>query len=269
MARQHHGTAAWERVERQVDGAGTGRRFGVSARLLGTSRSWRLGADDPFPAASTIKLPILVALHQEAAAGHLDLAAEHQVPATARVGGSGVLAELSPGLRLSLADLAYLTIAVSDNTASNALLDLLGMARVRRTMAELGMTKSELGRRFLGRLPEPGEGDNVTTAADLVALLAAVAEGGAADAESCAAIRRTLELQQHREMLARRLPTGLRFGGKSGWLPGLAHDAGLIEGPRGTLAVAVMTSGFADPYDAHEAVWGISEALIEASGIAG
>ena len=269
MAQQHPEATAWERVERRVAEAGPGRRFGIAARLLGTDRWWRLGADEPFPAASTIKLPILVALHQEAAGGRLDLVAERPIHPAARVGGSGVLANLSPGLRLSLADLAYLMIAVSDNTASNVLLDLLGMDRVRRTMAELGMTRSELGRRFLGRLPEPGEGDNLTTAADLVALLAAVAEGRAADAESCAAMRRTLDLQQHREMLARRLPEGLRFGGKSGWLPGLAHDAGLIEGPGGTLVVAVMTSGFADSYDAHEAIWRILESLIEASGVAG
>jgi beta-lactamase class A len=260
---------AWERVERVVAAAGPERRVGLAASLLGTARSWGYGADEPFPAASTIKLPILVALHQEAAAGRVDLAEERPIPAAARVGGSGVLAEMSPALRLTLADLAYLMIAVSDNTASNVLLDALGPERVRRTMADCGMGRSVLGRRFLGRLPRPEEGENVTTAADLVALLAAIAEGRAASPAACAEMRRTLGLQQHRELLARRLPEGLRYGGKSGWLPGLAHDAGLIEGPGGTLAIAVLTSGFTDPIDAHEAVWSISAALIEASGVAG
>ena len=260
---------ALARVERVVAEVGPTRRLGVAARLLGTDRTWSLGADDRFPAASTIKLPILVALHQEAEAGRIDLAEECPIPAAARVGGSGVLAEMSTALRLSLADLAYLTIAISDNTASNLLLDALGIERVRRTMAELGMARSELQRRFIGRLPRPDEGENVTTAADLVTLLAAIAEGRAAGAEACAEMRRTLELQQHREMLARRLPERLRFGGKSGWLPGLAHDAGLIEGPGGTLAIAVLTAGFDDPTDAHEAIWRISDTLIQTSGIAG
>ena len=254
---------AWERVERVVAAAGPERRVGLAASLLGTARSWGYGADEPFPAASTIKLPILVALLQDAAAGRLDLAEERPIPAAARVGGSGVLAEMSPALRLTLADLAYLMIAVSDNTASNLLLDAVGIDRVRATIAELGLAATTLNRRFLGHAPSPGEPENVASAADLATLLAAIAAGTAAAPGSCARMRATLALQQDRDRLARYLPPTVSFAGKSGTLPGLVHDTGLIATPSGLFAVAVLTRGFADPYAAHDLIGRIALALLD------
>jgi beta-lactamase class A len=174
-----------------------------------------------------------------------------------------VLTGLRPGLALPLADLAYLMIAVSDNTASNVLLDLIGFESVRATIAALGLWGTTLNRRFLGRLPDPGQPDNLTTAADLCALLTAIATDTAAGPAGCATMRALLAAQQHRDRLARRLPPEVSFGGKSGSLPGLVHDTGILTAPGGQLAIAILTRGFGDPYAAEETIGQIALAVLD------
>ncbi len=258
----------WARVGAIARATAPGVRVAVAARLVGSGHealACTFHAGEMFPAASTIKTAILVALYREVDAGRLDLHDLHPVDAASKTPGSGVLAWLRDDLPLTLADLVTLMIAVSDNTASNLLLDIVGMDRVRATIAELGLTATALNRRFLGRAPGPGEPDNTTSAADLVSLLAAIVEGRAASPASCARMWETLRLQQHRDRLARRLPPEIVFGGKSGSLPGLAHDSGLIEGPAGTLAVTVLTEGFVDPYAADDLIGQVGLAALEAA----
>ncbi len=260
----------WERVDAITRATAPGGRIAAAARLVGGSHDgpvWAIDANETFPAASTIKTAILVALYREVDVGRLDLGEVRRVDAAAKTPGSGVLGWLRDDLPLTLADLASLMIAVSDNTASNLLLDAVGIDRVQATIAELGLTATALNRRFLGRAPGPGEPDNTTSAADLVSLLVAIAEGTAASPASCERMWETLRLQQHRDRLARHLPPEIVFGGKSGSLPGLAHDSGLIEGPAGTVAVAVLTEGLVDPYAADEIIGQIGLAALDATAI--
>lgn len=252
----------WARAVAQAEGAGPGAEVAIAARRLGTARSWGRGEHDPFPAASTIKLAILVALFRGHDAGRIDLGERLPVGSADAVPGSGVLGLLTPGLALPLSDLATLMVAISDNTASNLLLDRVGMGAVAETIADLGLRGTALNRRFLGRLPTPGEPENVTTAADLADLLVAIADDRAATAASCARMREVLATQQDRARLARRLPPGVEFAGKSGSLPGLVHDTGLLRPPGGTLAVAVLTRGIADPYEAEETIGRIGAELL-------
>ena len=251
----------WAGVRSIGERAGDGVEIGVAARLVGTERFWDLGGERAFPAASTIKLAVLVALAREMDAGRLALDHERRVEPSAKVPGSGVLTWMRHGLTLSLGDLAYLMIAVSDNTASNLLIDAVGTERMADAVTELGLGGTALNRRFLGRATRSGAPENVTRAADLVVLLGAIAAGQAASSERCAWMRGVLELQQHRDRLARRLPEGYAFGGKSGSLPGIAHDAGLITGPGGTLAIAVLTRGIGDGYEADVLIGEIGAAM--------
>jgi beta-lactamase class A len=256
-------TRGWSRVKSLVKNQPREVAITLSARLIGTDRAWRIDDERIVSAASTIKVAILVALHREGDAGRLDLHQPWRIEPTAVVGGSGILASLLPGLSLPLVDLAYLMIAISDNTASNVLLDLIGLEQMRVTIGELGLTRTELNRRFLGRLPDPGQPDNVTSAADMATLLAAIATDQAASATSCARMRHLLGLQQNRQRLGRRLPAHVGFAGKSGSLPGLVHDTGILTTAAGPLVVAVLTTGFGDPYAADELIGQFGLALVD------
>lgn len=259
---------AWARVAGLSDGLDGGRRVSIAARRMEDGREWALDADRVYPAASTIKTPILIAVYRAVEQGTLSLDEPRPIAPADRVVGSGVLSWMSPDLLLPLRDHAYLMIAISDNTASNVMLGAAGEERVREVLAELGMTGTSLGRRFLGRMPGPDEGENYTCASDLMRMIAALVDDTAASPASCAAMRALLSLQQDSDALARRLPAAVTFAGKSGWNDAIRHDSGLLSGPNGQLAVAVLTDGFTDRHEADELIGRIGAALVEESGIA-
>jgi beta-lactamase class A len=116
--------------------------------------------DRRFRAASTIKVPIMIEAYREIERGGLTLGDQYSLRDEDRIPGSGVLGHLHAGLELTLADLLFLMIAVSDNTATNLILDRVGLEAVNTTMQSLGMSDSVLGRRILGHLPKDGDPEN-------------------------------------------------------------------------------------------------------------
>ncbi len=256
---------AWTAVRAAIARAGAGAeiRVGVSVCDLRHGTIFRHADDQVFPAASTIKLVILVALARALDDGRLRLDQRSPVLPAQKVGGSGVLNWLEPGLDLTLQDHAWLMIAISDNTASNVLIDILGLPSIHEEQQSLGLVSTSLNRRFLERLPDQDAPENVATAADLTAILNAIADGSAASPERCEWMLTLLGDQQVTDRLARHLPDGVTFAGKSGWVKGISHDAGLLRGPGGEAAVAVMTQGFEDPYTADALIGSIGGAVID------
>ena len=124
------------------------------------------------------------------------------------------------------------------------------MPAVQAMADELHLERLKLGRFFLGRSPAPGEPENVATTNDLAALLAAIETGTVASPEQTAWMRRLLGDQQHLNRLPRRLPEGVTYMGKTGSISGHEHDCGILSGPRGRLAMAVLTADFGDSYEA-------------------
>lgn len=210
-----------------------------------------------FPAASTIKVPLLALALQEAQAGRLDLRERVTVGAEDRVPGSGVLHELGPGLNPTWEDVLTLMIVVSDNTATNLVIDRLGVEAVNAWLDGLGLS----GTRLVGKLQLPPERRNEaqrrgernrTTARDQVSLLGRLARGDLLDPCHTELALSVLSRQQFRDLLARHVPRGedgeplYRVASKSGELPGVRHDVGVLFTPR-PLVVALLSEGGQDP----------------------
>jgi beta-lactamase class A len=257
------GARGWARVIEAASEAGPGAEVGVAARLIGGGRFWGRDADKLFPAASTIKVPILIALARAVDAGRLGMDDRLRIQPQDIAGGTGVLAWMQPDLQLRVRDFAYLMIAVSDNTATNVILRAVGLDRVGQTIGDLGMRQTGWVHYFLGRSPEPGQPYNYTSASDLVLALTAIATGKAASPAGCEEMRALLALQQDRDRLARDLPPDVAFGGKSGTLDGIIHDCGLIDTPVGMLAIAALTWNIADRYQAEATIGAIGRALVD------
>ena len=132
------------------------------------------------------------------------------------------------------------------------LIDAAGLDTVNATLRDLGAVGTVLGRRFLGRASQPGEPENLTTTADLALLLRAILNNQAASQSSCTAMLGYLRGQEHRQRLARFLPPGLTFAGKTGTLPGLALDAGILFAPAGPLIVVARATQLPAEYVADE-----------------
>lgn len=218
--------------------------------------------------ASVHKLPLLVALHERAAAGDLDLADQVDCPPAGRSAGPTGLAAMLDTARLSLRDLAYLMMAVSDNAAADLLLARVGLDAVNRTTARLGLThtlavhsfgaamsmvKEDAGPGGAQALADPHviarlraldpAQANRSTPRDLTRLLAAIWRDTACTPGHGAAIRRLMGLQVWPHRLASGFPfDDVHVAGKTGSLPTLRNEIGVVEYPDGgRYAVAVFT----------------------------
>lgn len=216
-----------------------------------------LNAEEVFPAASLIKLPLLVLGLQAAQRGDVALTERLPLPAAERVPGAGVLHELDAGLRLTWRDLLTLMIVVSDNTATNMVIERLGLERVQAALPGLGLTHT----RLVGKLQQPPQRQNAaqrrgernqTTPRDMLRLLQNLRRGEYLDASYTALALDILSRQQLRDLMGRRVPCGpdgkplYPVLSKSGELPGVHHDAGWLLTPR-PLAVACLSLGGEDP----------------------
>lgn len=217
-------------------------------------------AGEVFPSASVIKLPILVEAFRQVDQGLLDLSERRVLRAEDRVGGSGVLKELEPGLALTWRDLLTLMIVVSDNTATNMVIERIGMDAVNASAQAWGLEQTFLAGPLMvppeRQTPAQREGRRSTVSpADMVDLLTALHRRRILSETSCQEVLEILG-RQHFSLLGRELgydldaveegTSSLRIASKSGSIEGVRHDVGIITTPQGSYAIAVMTKDSTD-----------------------
>ena len=165
-----------------------------------------------------------------------------------RVEGTGVLKALAPGLEPTWSDLATLMITVSDNVATNLIIDRLGMEAIRAWIDKAGLVETRIERRMMDRTVMSAGQGNWTSAADMETLLAGIASGTCVSREASREMRRVLEAQQIQDRLPRRLGEGVRVANKTGNFSDVIHDAGIVTWPGGTLLITVLTQGMRSPW---------------------
>ena len=258
----------WSLVEQAVGSAGQNGTLGVS--ILGPDGSaWSHNGDRKVRAASTVKIPLMIEIFRQIDRGERSLDDLHHLLPEDKAIGSGVLLHMHDGIDVTLQDLIYLMISISDNTATNILIRYAGMDAVNATIAELGMTGSNLGREMKGRPAVPGETENWATADDYVTVVKAILDGKAASAGSCAEMQAMLEKQQNSRRIARYLPEddSIRWGTKTGSIQGVTNDAGFITTSDGTLLIAVFCEGMPDQHAGEAAIGEITRAALLSCGM--
>ena len=243
--------------------------MGVAALDLITGQEAGVNADVAFPTASTIKTAVMLDAYRQAADGRLPLETRLVLQDRDKVGGSGVLRDLRPGLSLTVEDLVHLMIALSDNTATNMLVGRLGTANIDATLDSYGLTQTRLFRPTFrdGRadvLPELEReyGLGMTTPREMARLMALIAEGRAVSAAASRSMLATLRRQQDRAMIPRLLPSddAIQVGNKTGTdqekLPGpdgtrgqVRADAAIVTGPGIRYVLAIYARRVADQRD--------------------
>lgn len=232
------------------------RRFSVYARLVGSDAPpLTISADEIHYAASVIKLPIMVEAFRQALTGQIALEQTLVMRESDRVGGSGSMQLLSPGVALSVWDLLRLMICVSDNTATNLLIDLLGLEQLNRSFADWGLHDTHLYNLLMVQ-PVAIAGRNSVTAADMGRLLEQIAGGAIVSRWACERMVEILLQQQAADELSANLPDRsaalvgaaplVRVAHKGGNVTGVRHDVGLVYAYDRAFVACLLASDITD-----------------------
>lgn len=242
-------------VDHNLDGV-----LGVAILDLSSGKNFLLHADDVFPQASSIKIAVLAELYRQAQDGKLKLTDLYTVQASDLVADSDIMNGLTPGVtRITLRDLATMMVAVSDNSATNVLIDRVGMENVNALMDSLGLAHTRLRRKMMD-LKAAGEGrENVSTPAEMMTLLEDLYRGKVLNQQLTTDFFKMLST--HKEsFIPRDLPEGLKVANKPGELEGVRNDSGIVFVENRPYVICVMTTYLRHERDGEQAISRISAA---------
>ncbi|HEY9479705.1 MAG TPA: serine hydrolase [Gemmatimonadaceae bacterium] len=226
------------RISQSFDGV-----LGVEVVDLTDSSRIGVNQDLVFPQGSAIKIPVLVELFRRADATPALLGNRHPITSATRTGGSGVLQFFSDGgSELSNEDLAILMVTLSDNGATNLLIDALGMDSVNHTMASLGLKQTRLQRRMITPAASARGDENISTPAEAAQVMTRLARCTLPLSKSaCERVRQILELPKS-EPVRSVIPDDIAVASKPGGIVGVATSWALVELPDRPFVITVMTN---------------------------
>jgi len=217
-------------------------RWGIVIYNHFTGQKLELNSHMVFPSASMIKVPIMYEIMRQAAAGLIDLDEALIVKNEFRTGGAGILKELRPEISMTIRELVTLMIILSDNVATNMLIQLLSMDQINKTMKDLGL-KSTILRRLMMDFDAALAGkENDTSPADLALLFAAIYDHVNLPPDYGTLMLDILKRQQIKDKLPFYLPEETIIAHKTGTLPGVEHDGGILFLPGGPYIICILTA---------------------------
>lgn len=240
-------------IDRGLDGV-----MGVAIVDLTDGHKYLLHANDVYPQASSIKICVLAELYRQAQQGKLKLTDLYTVNAADLVQDSDIMGGLTPGVtQITLRDLATMMVAVSDNSATNVLIDRVGMDNVNAFLKAQGLRDTRLRRKMMD-LKAAAEGrENVSTPNEMLNLFQALYRDEILNKEMTADFFKVLSTHKD-SWIPRNLPDDLRIADKPGALEGVRNDSGVIFVDKRPYVLCVMTTYLHRERDGEEAISNIS-----------
>jgi beta-lactamase class A len=219
----------------------------IYAKNLDTGKDFSLRADEPVRTASTIKLAILAETFHQVAQGKIKWEDEIVLTKEKKKGGSGILFEFSDNTKLDLRSAVHLMIVLSDNTATNLVLDKVTTDSVNDFMDTLGLKQTRSLRKVFGGGEAKAWDDAAnkpfglgkSSPREMVRLLEMMEKGELVSKEASAEMIGILKHQQLKDGIGRGLPDAVESASKSGALDALRSDVGIIYSPHGRVALAI------------------------------
>ena len=240
-------------VDRGLDGV-----MGVAIIDLTDGHKYLLHANDVYPQASSIKICVLVELYRQAQQGKLKLTDMYTVNAADLVQDSDIMGGLTPGLtQITLRDLATMMVAVSDNSATNVLIDRIGMQNVNAMLDSLNLTHTRLRRKMMDLQAAKEGRENISTPREMMTLLEATFHGKFLNKESTADFFKMLSTNKD-SWIPRDLPADLKIANKPGSLEAVRNDSGIVFVEGRPYVICVMTSFLRNEREGEEAISKIS-----------
>jgi len=221
-----------------------------------------VNGDWNLPAASVIKVPIMVEVMRQVALGRFSLEREVTLYADDVDCGSGDLCNAGVGERFSVLNLMRIMIINSDNTATNMLIRLVGRENVNSTMAGLGLGQTKLGasiHAYSGSIRSLRTSTN-----DMMRLLAMIASRRLVNEQASDLMLSILAQQRHNSYLPKPLPKGTVVAHKTGSLHDTLNDVGIIDLEGAPYIVCVLTTHLEDLDDGAHLIRRVSRAAYDA-----
>jgi len=233
--------------------------IGVAIRHIESGEEVMINADTPVPLASVVKVPVLVEAFRQLAEGRFELEDRWPLEHRYKALGSGILTQFDDGLEPTVKDLLTLMIIISDNTATDIIMDRLGIESINTCMHQLGLNHTHVARTlhniFADMLPnaDPGQDryalarweaehgvrrdgfsyslgpdNNVSTPREMTRLMEMIFKAEILTRQACDSMLEILLNQQLNDRLPRFLPPGTRMAHKTGTFQGVRNDCGII-----------------------------------------
>jgi beta-lactamase class A len=240
-------------VDQHLDGV-----MGVAIEDLKTGDHFFLHENEVFAQASSIKITVLANLYLQAQQGKLKLTDLYTVQASDLVPDSDIMGGLTPGVtRITLRDLATMMVAVSDNSATNVLIDHVGMDNVNAMLDSLGLSHTRLLRKMMDLEAAKRGRENISTPREMLTLLADIYRGKLLDKESTEDFFKVLSTGKD-SWIPRDLPAEVKVANKPGSLEAVRNDSGIVFVEGRPYVICVMTAFLANERDGEQAISKIS-----------
>lgn len=251
----------------------------IYAKNLDTGKDFSLRADEQVRTASTIKLPIMTEVFHQIAQGKVKWTDEIVLTKEKKQGGSGILFEFSDDTKIDLKTAVNLMIVLSDNTATNLVIDKIGTDNVNDFVESLGLHQTRSMRKIGGGGDSKASNDprlklfglGASSPRDMVKLLEMLENGQVVSKEASAEMLNILKRQQLKDGIGRGLPDTIQSASKSGALDRLRSDVGILYTRRGRIAMAITTDDMMEVSYTQEnpglkMIWKLSQILQDGLG---
>ncbi|MBI2251565.1 MAG: serine hydrolase [Armatimonadetes bacterium] len=227
--------------------------FGIVVKNLNSGEKFLYNPNEIFPAASIIKIPILIETLRQIEAEKLSLENKIHLKESDKVGGAGILKELHAGIEITILDLLNLMIVISDNTATNILIDLIGIESVNNFMRSIGLTKSILGRKLMIN-PKTLKYKNFVTPYEMSTLLEKLWQKRLLSSFLTKLALNILYRQQYNEKIPKYFPKAVKVAHKTGEISKINHDVGIVVLGKNPFILSLLTKEVEDIYKINEAL---------------
>jgi len=240
-------------VDQHLDGV-----MGLAIEDLNTGDHYFLHEDEVFAQASSIKITVLANLYLQAQEGKLKLTDLYTVQSSDLVPDSDIMNGLTPGVtHVTLRDLATMMVAVSDNSATNVLIDRVGMQNVNAMLDSLGLTHTRLRRKMMDLEAAKQGRENISTPREMMTLLDAIYHGKVLNKQSTDDFFKMLSTNKS-SFIPRDLPPDLKIANKPGELEAVRNDSGIVFVEGRPYVICVMTAFLRNEREGEEAISKVS-----------
>ncbi len=235
----------------------------VVVKDLKTKKETKINENIEFRSASTIKLAIMSELFNKVNDGSLKLDDKIELIENLKTGGDGILKELKYGHKFTLEEIMTLMIIVSDNMATNILINLLGMDNINNTIQNLGLKGTKLQRKMMDSQAAKEGRENIITANDLATILELIYKGKNVNKEYSSMMLDIMKRQQVRGRLDLYLPEEVLIAHKTGDLDNLEHDGGIVYLKDKEYIICVLTDKTESNKEGREIIGKISKMVYD------